>query len=69
MWYPKTITIDVNYPKIMYIDGVRYYFSKEYTMYAMYVNDYGIRECFTPYQIRDILNNKTNKIVEGMTWN
>jgi hypothetical protein len=45
---------NIRYPKILKIDDKEYHFIKRYPHYAMYENQLGIKECFTPMQVQDI---------------
>lgn len=64
---PKEIKYSqtVKYPKIIQGDNTCYYFIKKYDKYAMYLSEYGIRECFTPVQLQDAIF-KSNKPEMGV---
>lgn len=45
---------NIRYPKTLKVDNIEYHFVKRYPHYAMYENELGFKECFTPIQIQDV---------------
>lgn len=48
----------MEYPEIIIVNNIKYYFVRAYTTYGLYLCEYGYRETFTPCQIHDIYKHK-----------
>lgn len=44
----------MEYPKMLIVNNIKYYFVRAYTEYGLYLSEYGFRETFTSCQIHDI---------------
>jgi len=52
---------NMTYPKIIKNNGKTYKYIRKYNDYALYIDNYGFRECFNPHEIYLIRLKQINK--------